>query len=77
MQWPNDLWIRVWSAWAAAQIDFLPLKFVANASRLAYWLGKLVDMSRKSEKMSPSKLTHCKYFPYSCFFFCILASVLF
>ena len=44
--------------------------------RLAYWLGKLVDASRKSEKMAPSKLTLRKYFPYSCFFF-ILASVLF
>ena len=61
--------------WAAAQIDFLHLKFVANASRLVYWLRKPVDASRKSEKMAPSKLTHRKYFSYSCF--CILASVLF
>ena len=49
-QWPNDLWTCVWSAWAATQIDFLHLKFVADASRLAYWLGKPVDASRKSEK---------------------------
>ena len=44
-------------------------KFVVDANRLAYWLGKPVDVSRKSEKMAPSRLTHCKYFPYSCFFF--------
>ena len=52
------------------------LKFVVDGSRLAYWLGKPVDASRKSEKVAPSKLTHRKYFPYSCLF-CILASVLF
>ena len=44
------------------------LKFIVDASRLAYWLGKMVDALRKSEKMAPSKLTHSKYFPYSCFF---------
>ena len=32
--------------WAAAQIDFLHLKFIVDASRLAYWLGKPVDVSR-------------------------------
>ena len=47
------------------------LKFVVDASRLACWLGKPVDASRKSEKMVPSKLTHI-YFPYSCFFFVYL-----
>ena len=61
---------------AAAQIDFLHLKFVVDVSRLAYCLGKPVDASRKSEKITPSKLAHRKYFLYSCFF-CILASVLF
>ena len=57
---------------AAAQIDFLHLELVVDASRLAYWLGKPVDASRESEKMAPSKLTHRKYFPYSCFFFVYL-----
>ena len=41
------------------------LKFVVDASRLAYWLGKPQHAAWKSEKMAPSKLTHCKYFPYS------------
>ena len=36
------------------------LKFVVDASRLAYWLEKPVDASRKSEKTAPSKLTHRK-----------------
>ena len=54
-QWPNDWWFRLWSAWAAAQIDILHLNFVVDASRLVYWVGKLVDASRKSEKMAPSK----------------------
>ena len=31
---------------AAAQIDFLHLELVVDASRLAYWLGKPVDASR-------------------------------
>ena len=54
----SDLMIGgFWSAWAAAQIHFLHLKFVADAGRFAYWLGKLVDASRKSENMAPSKLT--------------------
>ena len=48
------------------------LKFVVDASRLVYWLGKPVDASRKSEKTVPSKLTHCKYFPYSCFLYIYL-----
>ena len=73
-QWPNDWWICAWSAWAAAQTDFLHLKFVVDASRLAYWLGKPVDVSQKSEKTAPSKLTYRKYFLRV---FCILASVLF
>ena len=46
------------------------------SSRLAYWLGKLVDASWKSEKMAPSKLTHCKYFPYSCFLYTCFCAVL-
>ena len=57
------------------QIDFLHLKFVVDAGRLAYWLGKPVDVSQKSEKMPPNKLTHCKYFLYLCSFFlytCVL-----
>ena len=73
-QWPNDWWIHVWSTWAAQTI-FLHLKFAVDASRLAYWLGKLVDMSRKSEKTASSKLIHRKYFPYSCFLytsFCVV-----
>ena len=48
-----------------AQIDFLHLKLVVDASRLAYWLGKPVDVSRKSEKIAPSKLTHRKYHVFS------------
>ena len=66
----------VWSAWAATQIDFLHLKFVVNGSRLAYWLGKPVDASRKSEKMAPSKLTHRKYFLYLCFLYTCFCAVL-
>ena len=78
MQWPNDWWIHVWSTWAATQIDFLHLKFVVDASRLAYWLEKPVDTSRKSEKTAPSKLAHCtcKYFPYSCFLYTCFCAVL-
>ena len=62
---------------AAAQIiDFLHLKFVVDASRLAYWLGKPVDAPRKSEKTAPSKLTHRKYFLDPAIrVFCILVSV--
>ena len=44
--------------------------------RLAYWLGKRVDASWKSEKMAPSKLTLCKYFPYSCFLYTCFCAVL-
>ena len=40
----------VWSAWAAAQTDFLHLKFVVYASRLACWLGKPVDERHESPK---------------------------
>ena len=45
----------VWSAWPAAQIDFLHLKFVVDGSRLAYWLGKAVDTSRMSGKKKDTK----------------------
>ena len=51
----------------------LPLKLI---SCTLISLSMLVDASQKSKKMAPSKLTHHKYFPYSCFF-CILVSVLF
>ena len=59
-----------------AQIDVLHHKFVVDASRLAYWLGKRVDVSRKSEKTAPSKLTLRKYFPYSCFLYTCFCAVL-
>ena len=36
---------------------FISGAHVVNASRLAYWLGKLVDVPQKSEKMASSKLT--------------------
>ena len=60
---PNDWWIDVRSTWIATLINVLYHKFVVDANRLAYWLGKLVVMT-------PRKLALCKYFPYSCF--CIL-----
>ena len=52
------------------------LKFVVDGSRHAYWLEKLVDVSRKSEKTAPGKLTHRKYFPYSCFLYTCFCAVL-
>ena len=57
---------------AAAQINVLHHKFVVDASRLAYWLGKPVDVSRKSEKIAPSKLTLRKYFRIRVFVYLLL-----
>ena len=36
----------------------------------------MVDASRKSEKTAPSKLTHRKYFPYSCILYTCFCAVL-
>ena len=50
-------------------INVLYHKFVFDANRLAYWLGKLVDMA-------PRKLALCKYFPYLCFLYTSFCAVL-
>ena len=66
---PNDWWICVRSARTATLINVLYHKFVVDANRLAYWLGKLVVMA-------PRKLALCKYFPYSCFLYTSFCAVL-
>ena len=49
--------------------------YVLSLPGTSFHVVQAVDMSQKSEKTAPSKLTHLKYFPYSCF--STLASVLF